>query len=101
MEDAVVEAIKGRLDAELVGKPETLGIAFGPLLFAAFDSRGYLTTEQFGVLAEHFQLDRAPAYQKTHIAFIDLELPDDGFRIGSVGDQDATRFLKKGITSST
>lgn len=91
MEDAAVEAVKARLDDALAGKPETLGIAFGPLLFAAFRSRGYLTTEEFGALGTNFLLHRAPAYQRTHFAFVDLELPDEGFRIGSEGEQDATR----------
>lgn len=82
MNDAAAKAIQADLDAALKGAPANVGIAFGFDLFLAFAARGWVTMEDFGSAGANLYNGRLPAYQRTHFAFVSLDVPDEDYEIG-------------------
>jgi hypothetical protein len=82
MDDAVANEIKAKLDAELAGRPDNVGIAFGLDPFYEFRDRGWLTLEKFGALGTSLFEARVPAYGRTHYAFPTWDIPENEFRVG-------------------
>ena len=82
MNDAAARAIQVDLDAALKGAPAKVGIAFGFDLFLAFAARGWVTMEDFGAAGTGLYNGRLPAYQRTHFAFVSLDVPDEDYEIG-------------------
>ena len=73
--------IRQRLDRELEGRNECVGIAFGLELYSEFINNDLITLEENG-LASFGIDDPAPAYRRTHFAFAMFGLLDREFRIG-------------------
>jgi hypothetical protein len=82
MNDAAAKAIQADLDAALQQAPANVGIAFGFDLFLAFSARGWVTMEDFGAAGTSLYKGRLPAYQRTHFAFVSLDVPDEDFEVG-------------------
>jgi hypothetical protein len=83
MNDAAAKAVQAELDAALKQAPADAGIAFGFDLFLAFTARGWLTMEDFGAAGASLYRGRLPAYQRTHFAFVSLDVPDEDYEIGT------------------
>jgi hypothetical protein len=82
MTDAKAKAKKADLDAALQAASSNVGIAFGFDLFSAFAARGWVTMEDFGARGTGLFSGRLPAYQRTHFAFVSMDVPDEDFQIG-------------------
>ena len=82
MNDAAAKAMQADLDVALKQAPANAGIAFGFDLFLAFTARGWLTMEDFGAAGTSLYSGRLPAYQRTHFAFVSLDVPDEDFEVG-------------------
>lgn len=80
MDNTQVEAAKVKLDTELQGRSEKIGIAFGSELWRAFIKRGYLRLEKFSWLGLEVSILELPAYNK-RFAFEDWRLPGDEYRL--------------------
>ena len=82
MNDAAAKAKQAELDTELRQAPANAGIAFGFDLFLAFAARGWVTMEDFGAAGTILYSGRLPAYQRTHFAFVSMDVPDEDYEIG-------------------
>lgn len=82
MNDAAARAKQVELDTELGQAPANAGIAFGFDLFLAFAARGWVTMEDFGAAGTALYSGRLPAYQRTHFAFVSMDVPDEDYEIG-------------------
>jgi hypothetical protein len=82
MNDAAARAKQAELDAELRQASANAGIAFGFDLFLAFSARGWVTMEDFGAAGTTLYSGRLPAYQRTHFAFVSMDVPDEDYEIG-------------------
>jgi hypothetical protein len=80
--DAEARAKRADLDAALRSVPPNVGIAFGFDLFSAFAARGWVTMEDFGTAGTALFSGRLPAYQRTHFAFVSMDVPDEDFQVG-------------------
>lgn len=82
MNDAVAKVKQADLDGALKNAPADVGIAFGFDLFLAFVARGWLTMEDFGATGASLYNGRLPAYQRTHFAFVSMDVPDEDYELG-------------------
>jgi hypothetical protein len=82
MNDAAARAKQAELDTELRQASANVGIAFGFDLFLAFSARGWVTMEDFGAAGTTLYSGRLPAYQRTHFAFVSMDVPDEDYEIG-------------------
>jgi hypothetical protein len=82
MNDAAARAKQAELDADLTQARANVGIAFGFDLFLAFAARGWVTMEDFGAAGTGLYSGRLPAYQRTHFAFVSMDVPDEDYEIG-------------------
>lgn len=82
MTDDKLLEIKDKLDTVLAGVGPNMGIAFGTELFAEFRQRGWLKMEVFGMLGTSVFAEKVPAYNRTHFAFPNWEIPDYTFKVG-------------------
>ena len=83
MTDIKLLKIKEELDVALAKEGANVGIAFGTSLFYEFHQHGWLKMEDFGVLGTSFFSGKLPAYNRTHFAFSDFDLPEFAFKVGS------------------
>lgn len=82
MNDAAARAKQAELDTDLTQAHASAGIAFGFDLFLAFAARGWVTMEDFGAAGTALYSGRLPAYQRTHFAFVSMDVPDEDYEIG-------------------
>ncbi|MGD0187413.1 MAG: hypothetical protein ABSC25_19485 [Roseiarcus sp.] len=77
MDDTSANQTRASLDAILANRKATVGIGFGISLFDEFKKRGWFTLESFA------EWGSAEAYEKTHLAFVLMNLPVLEFKVGS------------------
>lgn len=73
---------KSSLDEALKHVDANLGIVFGVRLFDEFRERGWLTLETFSWLGTQFFAETVPAYDRTHFASPNWDVPEWEFRVG-------------------
>jgi hypothetical protein len=83
MTDKKLLEIKEGLDAALANEGPNVGIAFGTSLFDEFRQRGWLKMEEFGMLGTSVFAEKVPAYNRTHFAFPNWDLPEFAFKVGT------------------
>jgi hypothetical protein len=81
MDGEILAGIRGLLDAELKKAAPVVGVAFGTVLFAEFQKRGWFTLETFGVGGTGLFAARAPAYQG-HFAYLTWDIAEDAYKVG-------------------
>jgi hypothetical protein len=77
-----ITALKAKIDADLAGKSDTVGIAFSHDAFMAFVQNGLIQKKTFGVLGTTLMAEKLPAYGETHFAFVDWELQPQTAKVG-------------------
>jgi len=83
MNNAELDATIARLDAELEGVGQHVGIAVGSDLFRAMREAGKLTLETGGAVGTLLFSCKLPAYHRTHYVFETWDLGPTEFRVGS------------------
>jgi hypothetical protein len=82
MTPAEVAALKSQIDADLIGKADNVGIAFGEESFNAFVAAGHIQKRKFSLLGTTLFTEMLPAYGDGHFAFVDWELPIKTAKVG-------------------
>jgi hypothetical protein len=77
-----INALKSIIDTDLVGKANTVGIAFEYQAFIAFAKAGHIQKRKFGVLGTTLLAEMLPAYADSHFCFVDWELSPKSAKVG-------------------
>ena len=72
---------KQQLDNDLKGLSANNAIKFGQKLFLEFYNRGWFTIERFGACGTTLFASDFPAYDKTHLALVSWDVPDNEYRV--------------------